>query len=354
MAEVTDDLTKFGFQRPEMYQTNLAGSVDPYDRHIFLCYKTYQSWPPRIETSDSDLLPKLLYGAFKARRKDILVQTRITICQGLEGTEFLDGDVLIFPEMIKYRGLEESNVDSFVEDVLVNGKPWTFGVQSVLTGSHVFVCAHTSRDKRCGVCGPALIEKFNEEIEFRTLKDQVFVSACSHVGGHKYAGNLIIFSPDSEGKITGHWYGYVAPSDVADLLDSHIAKGVVIERLLRGQMGVHVEEAKKEDGEVNSNGKELNGQHEKKKKKEKKKDQEEIIEEKENVSSCCQVSSNGISCCRDEEKKEIENEKKKSFCNLSSCWTEKWEKSDVLATMAVFGAVATVAVAYSLYRRRSA
>ena len=103
------------------------------------------------------------------------------------------------------RGLTDSDVDGFVEDVLVNGKPWASGVQETFSGSYVFVCAHGSRDKRCGVCGPVLIEKLNEEIELRGLKDQVFVSACSHIGGHKYAGNLIIFSPDSEGKIMGHW-----------------------------------------------------------------------------------------------------------------------------------------------------
>ena len=102
--------------------------------------------------------------------------------------------------------MKDSDVDGFVDDVLVNGKPWASGVQEVLTGSHVFVCAHGSRDKRCGVCGPALIDKLNEEIESRGLKDQIFVSPCSHVGGHKYAGNLIIYSPDSEGKTMGHWY----------------------------------------------------------------------------------------------------------------------------------------------------
>lgn len=89
---------------------------------------------------------------------------------------------------------------------MVNNKPWAAGVQDVLTGSHVFVCAHGSRDMRCGVCGPALIEKFNDEIEVRGLKDQVSVTACSHVGGHKYAGNLIIYSPGPDGKIMGHWY----------------------------------------------------------------------------------------------------------------------------------------------------
>lgn len=103
------------------------------------------------------------------------------------------------------RSLKDSDVDSFIEEVLVNGQTWTTGVPEVLTGSFVFVCSHGSRDKRCGVCGPVLIEKFKEEIGSRGLSDQVVVNACSHVGGHKYAGNLIIYSPGHDGKITGHW-----------------------------------------------------------------------------------------------------------------------------------------------------
>lgn len=111
----------------------------------------------------------------------------------------------LFLQFYDCRGLTETGVESFVEDVLVNGKPWTSGVQEVLTGSHVFICAHNSRDRRCGVCGPALIEKFIEEIKLKELKNQVMVSACSHIGGHKYAGNLIIFSADSKGEVSGHW-----------------------------------------------------------------------------------------------------------------------------------------------------
>lgn len=96
-------------------------------------------------------------------------------------------------------------MDGFVEDVLVNGKPWASGVQEALTGTYVFVCAHNNRDRRCGVCGPVLIEKFKEDIESKGLQNQVVVTACSHVGGHKYAGNVIIFSADAEGKISGNW-----------------------------------------------------------------------------------------------------------------------------------------------------
>lgn len=88
---------------------------------------------------------------------------------------------------------------------MVDVKPWTAAVEDEIAGSYVFVCAHGSRDVRCGVCGPVLIEKLNEEIELRGLKGQVSVMACSHVGGHKYAGNLIIYSTGPNGNIMGHW-----------------------------------------------------------------------------------------------------------------------------------------------------
>nr|GEX02607.1 aspartic proteinase A1 [Tanacetum cinerariifolium] len=102
-----------------------------------------------------------------------------------------------------------------MEEVIVNRKLWSIGVQETMTGSHVFVCSHSSRDKRCGYCGPILIKKFKEEAELRGLEN-VFVIACSHVDSH----NLSCFCVP----------GYVTPSDVPELLDNHIGKGEIIDR----------------------------------------------------------------------------------------------------------------------------
>lgn len=104
------------------------------------------------------------------------------------------------------RELTHLDVDNFVEEVLVKDTEWLPGSPEAIKGSYVFVCCHGSRDKRCGVCGPALITRFKEEIEGQGLDGQVAVSACSHVGGHKYAGNVIIFSPGAKGEVTGNWY----------------------------------------------------------------------------------------------------------------------------------------------------
>ncbi|RXH89352.1 hypothetical protein DVH24_031709 [Malus domestica] len=227
------------------------------------------------------------------------------------------------PVLVGTRALKES------DDVLVNDKPWASGVQEALTGSHVFVCAHGSRDNRCGVCGPVLIDKFKEEAELRGLTNQVFVTACSHIGGHKYAGNLIIYSLGSDRSISGHW----------------------------GQIGASCDEAEKINDPKLPNG------GESKKIEEKPQENGNRIENNENFSGRCQgANSNGFTCCKEasleqnsgsEEKKLKETRescaRKDALGKLSSL-IGNWEQSDVLAAAAVVGAVATVAVAYSFYR----
>lgn len=62
---------EFGFSRPEFRQSPLVGTVDYYQRHVFLCYKTPKVWPPRIEAAEFDRLPRLLSAALAARKCDM-------------------------------------------------------------------------------------------------------------------------------------------------------------------------------------------------------------------------------------------------------------------------------------------
>ncbi|KAK9705014.1 hypothetical protein RND81_07G027100 [Saponaria officinalis] len=350
MAASADSTTAYGFDRPEMYTESVGNTVDFYQRHLFLCYKSPDAWPSRVEDSVDDRLPNLLNSALKSRKNDLPLKTHLTIFEGRNGTEYMDGDVLIFPDMVKYKGLKESDVDAFVDEVLVNGKPWSSGIPESMVGAYVFVCAHGSRDKRCGVCGPVLMEKFKEEIDLRSLNEQVIVNACSHVGGHKYAGNLIIFGTDEEGKVIGDWYGYVTPDDVPDLIDVHIGKGELIKKLWRGQMGLKVEAAEKVV--ENKSSPEIPPQ------KTEEKTQGNGTEVKETITGCCQ-GANAVSCCRDGSEINGEVEKKTLVKPSEKCtvclpgWMGKWEQSDVLVAAGVIGAVATVAVAYSVFKRSS-
>ncbi|GAU31843.1 hypothetical protein TSUD_114540, partial [Trifolium subterraneum] len=115
---------KHGFSRPEMYKQNLAGTVESYDRHVFLCYKNHKIWPARVEASKNDPLPKCIATAFKARKNDIVVKTKITVCEAREEDDFFDGDVLIFPQMIKYRYgyVTPNDVPALLDQHIVKGE----------------------------------------------------------------------------------------------------------------------------------------------------------------------------------------------------------------------------------------
>ncbi|PON86300.1 Actin patches distal protein [Trema orientale] len=276
--------------------------------------------------------------------------------------------------------LTHFDVDTFVEEVLVKDGEWLPGTPETLKGSYIFVCSHGSRDRRCGLCGPALVNKFRDEIELHGLQGKVSVSPCSHVGGHKYAGNVIIFGPNINGEVTGHWYGYVSPDDVSALLELHIGKGEIVDQLWRGQMGLSEEEQKASqyrrlqmNGDENAAGKvnELV-------KTQRSLSNSGALRSQVEVVGCCQENGNS-SCCQNpmvpekshcsdanEKSKKLTVDKKKSSRKLTSrinsgkstrrvcsmpTWLESWEREDTYAALAVACAALSVAVAYSCYKQ---
>ncbi|MED6218593.1 hypothetical protein PIB30_028028 [Stylosanthes scabra] len=366
---------EFGFTRPDFRQSPLAGTVELYERHVFLCYKNPRVWPPRIEAAEFDRLPRLLYAAVMAKKNHMKKETRLTICEGHDGTETSNGDVLIFPDMIRYRRLTHFDVETFVEEVLVKDGEWLPGTPEALKGSYVFVCSHGSRDRRCGVCGPVLVSRFREEIEIHGLQGKVFVSPCSHIGGHKYAGNVILFRSSVCGEVTGHWYGYVTPDDVPSLIQQHILKGEIIDSLWRGQMGLSEDEQIKSQEQrflLNGLGNFEEGNA--------------TYRSQGNSAGCCQT--NGVSCCQGngvtsschnhglmEKRKNsdaVEAEAKLSADNKSgetvisriksgkgasrkfhsmTTWLDSWEREDTYAALAVVCAAVSVGIAYNCYKQ---
>ena len=124
---------------------------------------------------------------------------------------------------------------------------------------------------RCGVMRPVLQAEFervlqrrgfttnnHDETESRTDgPSHANIASISHVGGHKYAGNVIIYIPpafmtsSSSGAFQsspsplagkGIWYGRVEPKHVEGLVEETIFNGRVIEEHFRGGIGM--------DGEI--------------------------------------------------------------------------------------------------------
>lgn len=135
----------------------------------------------------------------------------------------------------------------------------------------VLICGHGGRDMRCGVLGPVLREEFEVQLpkaglqvlagavdvgdgpERTLLADSADsrevgektarVGLISHIGGHKFAGNVILYIPpgtktrdgkESELAGCGVWYGRVEPKHVEGIVRETILGGRVIEDLFRG------------------------------------------------------------------------------------------------------------------------
>lgn len=133
----------------------------------------------------------------------------------------------------------------------------------------VLICGHGGRDQRCGIYGPLLRGEFERvlpeqgvevlkgpvEVEGEGGKEAVEgemdlgtkyaarVGLISHIGGHKFAGNVIVYLPPGlrteDGEVhplAGHgiWYGRVNPEHVEGIVRETILKGRVIEELFRG------------------------------------------------------------------------------------------------------------------------
>jgi hypothetical protein len=123
----------------------------------------------------------------------------------------------------------------------------------------VLVCGHGGRDVRCGTLGPILKREFEDKLERENIEllreppvaEAVEVNAAvdgytptarvgliSHVGGHQWAGNVIIYIPPSfsENELAGKgiWYGRVEPGHVEGIIQKTILDGKVIKELFRG------------------------------------------------------------------------------------------------------------------------
>ncbi|KAM5532131.1 hypothetical protein V8D89_014224 [Ganoderma adspersum] len=112
----------------------------------------------------------------------------------------------------------------------------------------LYVCTHGSRDCRCGDCGADVARALQREIDRRGVGQDVFLGEVAHVGGHKYAANILVYP-------TGDWLGSVQESDVPQVVDELLAwhashrnttssadRPRLCPRFWRGRMGLDKEE----------------------------------------------------------------------------------------------------------------
>jgi len=133
----------------------------------------------------------------------------------------------------------------------------------------IMLCSHKRRDNRCAIAAPKLEHAFIEclhrkgwtadtqlehiveaplesfvgtaeekasyiadELKALPGRRAALILKNSHMGGHRYAGNCIIYTPQG----SSVWYGRVSTHEVESIVVNTIEGGLVLPPLLRGGM----------------------------------------------------------------------------------------------------------------------
>jgi len=156
---------------------------------VFVVHAKATEWPKKLED-----VPGPVHSLKLAITHD---KVRITAVEGLPGVDE-EGDLLIFPSRLGVKhGYNQADVVAHV-----SGETKSVPGAKPLNGPQVMVCAHATRDKRCADCGPELTVALA-----KALGAGATVRKCSHIGGHVYAGNAIVFRPSG----AADWLSYLTP-----------------------------------------------------------------------------------------------------------------------------------------------
>ncbi|CRG88770.1 leucyl-tRNA synthetase [Talaromyces islandicus] len=235
--------------------------ADPYNNLVV----TASSFAPSSSTSP-EFASAFLFPAFKYVPK-IPIATATTTSETTSLDNFARA-ILLPRELHRAHGdLSDAQKNAMTQSPeLASHFPEILDIKQSPT---ILICGHGGRDMRCGIMQPVLQAEFERVLQrkgFTTTGDEnntsavdgpnhANIAAISHVGGHKYAGNVIIYIPpelkatssSSSGKTTvsplagkGIWYGRVEPRHVEGIVEETIFKGNVVEDHFRGGIGMDV------------------------------------------------------------------------------------------------------------------
>lgn len=228
------------------------GSVTLHTVHVLLRLPldggqspAHSYWPEKIED-----LP-VVASLSSALKDSGLSGVKITLFEyvGNDGDQMLNSqapetcDVLLFPACLRLKAVPISEINDTVVQALC-------GKSERPNPSHEYliVCCHAARDARCGYLGPRLAQALSKNLSVKSQSHNTdsTVIMSSHVGGHKYAGNLIVYGK----RFPGVWFGGLS-AEVADEFMDHLlslkdsvdaAEDQYLSHYWRGQTGLSKEE----------------------------------------------------------------------------------------------------------------
>lgn len=230
---------------PQLFnETKNPNNTRAFHWKHFLVSTGTSDWPKKVEFVPGSFTSEL--AGFKRRVMSVQHPVMIT------STSFApEGEVsgYLLPDGLYFKNLDLSKAEKFAKAYLVpEGEEGREAFQpEKMDHSLVLVCGHGSRDARCGQIAPLLVNEFEKVLEHEGLlvkenddsttgttddssEHKWKVGVCSHIGGHVYAGNVLLLKPGG----LGVWYGNVRPSHVQGIVKETVKHGNIITELHRG------------------------------------------------------------------------------------------------------------------------
>ncbi|KAI8388653.1 Sucrase/ferredoxin-like-domain-containing protein [Radiomyces spectabilis] len=225
----------------------LNNTVPPYAVHlIILTGKT--DWAAHIE--DEGLAAALIkaiderkrqgtdqrsernrYFALGSMKKD--VKQRIVVTNASLPSQYSTkrgaSDVLLMPDNVVISNVTARQAHALLDFVF--GKPsHLFETFPMETHTLILICGHGNKDRRCGTIGPMLQRALQQALH-EANDHQAQVALVSHLGGHAFAGNVVVYTYQGQRAI---WYGRVTPCHCKEIVQQTIQNDYVLQDLVRG------------------------------------------------------------------------------------------------------------------------
>ncbi|KAF7301470.1 hypothetical protein MIND_00712400 [Mycena indigotica] len=208
--------------------------------------------------------------------------TRLSILNGSHKTLSVEEEehtVLVLPDYTMVVGVRPADAPELWRTVLDASLPRhgmttersAFSSYVLPFACVILLCSHKRRDNRCAISAPKLenafirslegkgwtahtqlehivdppLEKFSgsAEAKERHIADELralpatrkaLILRNSHIGGHKFSGNCVLYLPSG----SCIWYGRVSTHEVESIVENTILGGLVLPTLLRGGMNI--------------------------------------------------------------------------------------------------------------------
>lgn len=151
------------------------------------------------------------------------------------------GDILIMPFFVWLRAVDAGSVCDVLTEVIPkliaaranDSEPPTealgYKLDKSPAHSYIFLCSHKTRDKRCGVTAPLMKREMDNRLRdtghYRDVGDDsaggVHVSFTNHLGGHKFAANVIVYLRTGEVL----WLAKCTPANAKPIIDETVLGG---------------------------------------------------------------------------------------------------------------------------------